>query len=75
MYLVLDGMFHVAVDDEVVAEIGPGAIVGERAIIEGGVRTSTVTAVTASKVAAAGRNAIDEATLSEIAAGHDRESD
>lgn len=74
LYLVLDGMFHVTVDGEVVAEIGPGAIVGERAIVEGGVRTSTVTAVTASKVAAAGRNAIDDTTLSEIAVGHDRES-
>lgn len=74
LYLVLDGMFHVAVDGEVVAEIGPGAIVGERAIIEGGARTSTVTAVTPSKVAAAGRDAIDEATLAEIASGHDRES-
>jgi hypothetical protein len=74
LYLVLDGMFHVSVDDEVVAEIGPGAIVGERAILEGGVRTSTVTAVTPSKVAAAGRDAIDEATLAEIAVGHDRET-
>lgn len=73
LFLVLDGMFHVTVDGEVVAEIGPGAIVGERAIVEGGMRTSTVTAVTPSKVAAAARDAIDAEALSEIAAGHARE--
>ena len=36
LFLVLDGLLQVDVDGEVLAEIGPGAIIGERAILEGG---------------------------------------
>ncbi len=75
LYLVLDGVFDVVVDDEVVAEIGPGAIVGERAILEGGMRTSTVRARTASKVAAVSCNAVELDALADIAEGHRREED
>jgi hypothetical protein len=71
--LVLDGVFEVEVGGDVVAEIGPGAIVGERAVLEGGVRTSTVRARTAAKVAAAGADAITTEALTEIASGHRRE--
>lgn len=74
LYLVLDGVFEVEVAGEVVAEIGPGAIVGERAILEGGVRTSTVRARTKAKVAASPASAITTEDLSEIAAGHKREA-
>jgi hypothetical protein len=73
LFLVLDGMFDVDVDGEVVAEIGPGAIVGERAVLEGGTRTSTVRATTAAKVAAASATALDTGDLTEVAAGHRRE--
>ncbi|HEX9550608.1 MAG TPA: cyclic nucleotide-binding domain-containing protein, partial [Candidatus Limnocylindrales bacterium] len=38
IYLILDGMFVVEVDGHGVAEIGPGAVVGERAAREGGLR-------------------------------------
>lgn len=51
IYLLLDGVVTVAVDDDVVAELGPGAVLGERAAIEGGRRTSTVTARTVCRVA------------------------
>lgn len=74
IYLVLDGVFEVEVDGSTVAEIGPGAIVGERAIMEGGVRTSTVRARTAAKVAAAPSDAVEREALAEIAEGHARES-
>lgn len=37
LYLLLDGI--VAVDGAVLAELGPGVVVGERAVLEGGVRT------------------------------------
>ena len=47
MFLILDGMFVVEVDGEQVAEIGPGAVVGERASLEGGLRTATLRATTA----------------------------
>ena len=73
LYLVLDGVLQVDVDGEVVAEIGPGAIVGERAILEGGVRTSTVRAMTPAKVAAVPAAALDREALTDVAAGHRRE--
>ncbi len=73
IYLVLDGVFEVDVDGEIVAEIGPGAIVGERAVLEGGVRTSTVRATTPAKVAAIGADGLDAGDLAEVASGHRRE--
>ena len=73
LYLVLDGVFEVEVDGEIIAELGPGAIVGERAIIEGGPRTSTVRTVTLAKVAATGPEGIDRDALAQVAAGHRRE--
>jgi hypothetical protein len=46
LYLLLDGVLAVEVDGEQVAEMGPGTIVGERALLEGGVRTATLRALT-----------------------------
>ncbi|CAN5829274.1 hypothetical protein BH23ACT4_BH23ACT4_05210 [soil metagenome] len=73
LYLVLDGMLTVEVDGEPVAEVGPGAILGERAILEGGKRTSTLRASTPGKVAVARPDQIDREALVELAAGHRRE--
>ena len=36
LYLVLDGVLAVEIDGDEVAEIGPGAVVGEKALLEGG---------------------------------------
>ena len=55
VYLLLDGVLAVEVDGEVVAELGPGAILGERAVLERGRRTSTLRALTACKVGVAWR--------------------
>ena len=52
VYVVMDGMFAVEIDGEGVAEIGPGAVVGERAALEGGIRTATLRATTRARVAA-----------------------
>jgi CRP-like cAMP-binding protein len=52
LYLVLDGVLAVQIDGDEVAEIGPGAIVGERALLEGGMRTATLSARTRCRVAA-----------------------
>ncbi len=41
VYLILDGVLRVEVDGERLAEYGPGALLGERAHLEGGTRTST----------------------------------
>lgn len=73
IHLVLDGMFQVDVDGAIVAEIGPGAIVGERAALERGLRTSTVRAATAAKVATVGVGQFDASELAVVAAGHRRE--
>jgi hypothetical protein len=73
LYLLLDGVLAVEVDGKVLAELGPGAVLGERAILEGGRRTSTLTAVTRVRVATASSRAIDRARLAELAASHRRE--
>ena len=46
VFLILDGIFVVEVDDDQVAEIGPGAVVGERAAMSNGTRTATLWART-----------------------------
>ena len=56
-----------------VAEIGPGALLGERALIEGGKRTATIWAKTPIRVVVVPTDAIDESALPEIAASHRRE--
>ncbi len=73
LFLVLDGVLSVQVDGEPIAEVGPGAILGERAILEGGNRTSTLEAQTACRVAVARADQIDRAALTELAEGHKRE--
>ncbi|MGH2717255.1 MAG: cyclic nucleotide-binding domain-containing protein [Actinomycetota bacterium] len=73
LFIILDGVLVVEVDGSPVAEVGPGAIVGERAILEGGRRTSTLRAVTPVKVAVAGPSMIDREALAEVGLGHHRE--
>jgi hypothetical protein len=73
MFLVLDGTFAVEVDGQPVAQVGPGAIVGERAVVENGSRTATVRAITSCRVVRMPRRYADERELSEIARGHRRE--
>jgi hypothetical protein len=73
VFLLLDGVVAVEVDGRPLAEIGPGAVLGERAVLEGGMRTATVTAVTPVRVAAARADSLDRAALAELAAGHQRE--
>jgi Cyclic nucleotide-binding domain len=75
IFLVLDGVIRVDRDGEQLAEYGPGAMLGERAHLEGGVRTSTLVAVTACRVAAVPASALDQAALQELAGGHRREDD
>jgi hypothetical protein len=73
LFLLLDGVLSVEVDGAPIAEVGPGAILGERAIIEGGARTSTLRAMTKVKVATARAGDIDIAALAELSRGHNRE--
>ncbi len=73
LYLLLDGVLAVEVDGTVLAEVGPGAILGERALLEGGTRTSTLTAVTPVRVAAAPGDSVDLDRLRELSTSHHRE--
>jgi hypothetical protein len=67
LYLLLDGVLAVEVDGETVAEIGPGAILGERAVVEGGKRTATLRAVTPAKVVAIAADQVDPSALEQLA--------
>lgn len=73
LFLLLDGVLSVDVDEEGIAELGPGSVVGERALLEGGRRTSTLTALTPCKVAMARAEEIDPDALAELREGHRRE--
>jgi Cyclic nucleotide-binding domain len=73
LFLLLDGVLSVLVDGREVAEIGPGALLGERAFLEGGTRTSTLRAVTRCRVAVVSPGQLDEDALAAIATGHHRE--
>jgi hypothetical protein len=73
LFLLLDGVLAVEVDGETVAEVGPGAILGERAVFEGGKRTATLRAVTPAKVVAVPAAEIDPSALEELAGAHRRE--
>ncbi len=74
VFLVLDGVIRVDKDGERLAEYGPGAVIGERAGIEGGTRTATLVAVTDSRVAVVAHSTMDQEKLHELAKGHRTES-
>jgi Cyclic nucleotide-binding domain len=73
VFLVLDGMFTVEVDGEPVSEIGPGAVVGERAGLVDGKRTATLRARTAGRVASVPSDALDPEALGSLAANRRHE--
>ena len=58
VFVLLDGVFDVEVDGVVVAQVGSGAILGERAVLGDGRRTATLRAVRSSRVAVIGPDAI-----------------
>ena len=75
LFLLLDGVLSVEVDGDAVAEVGPGAIVGERATLEGGRRSSTLQALTRVRVAVASAYQLAPEALSELERGHHREEE
>ena len=74
LFLLLDGVLVVDVDGTEWAEVGPGAVLGERAMLEGGRRTSTLLARTPCRVAVVPADQIDRDKLAELSTGHRRES-
>jgi hypothetical protein len=73
LYLLLDGVLEVDVDGEPVAEVGPGALLGERALLEGK-RTATLRATTPARVVVVPADSIDESAMEQLAASHRRET-
>ncbi len=73
VFLILDGVMRVEKGGERIAEYGPGAVLGERAGIEGGTRNSTLVAVTGCRVAVVAHHVMDKEQLRELAKGHGAE--
>lgn len=73
IFLVLDGTLAVEVDGKRITQVGPGAVLGERAVLEGGLRTSTLVATTAVRLAVAPVDAIDMDRLRALADLHRHE--
>ena len=71
VFLILDGIFVIEVDGEEVAEIGPGAVVGERAALRDGTRTATLRARTKGRVAGVPFYALDMDTLGDLSVAHE----
>lgn len=73
LFLLLNGVLVVEVDGEPLAEVGPGSVLGERSVLEGGTRTATLRAVSECKVAVVPSDRIDRERLAELSGGHRRE--
>jgi hypothetical protein len=67
LFLLFDGVLRVEIDGRIVAEVGPGAILGEMAVLADGRRTATLRAVTPCRVAAVPGDRIDRDALAEVA--------
>ncbi len=73
LFLLLNGVLMVEVGGKALVELGPGAVIGERAVLEGGARTSTLRAITDCKVAIVTSDSLDRDKLAELAEAHRRE--
>ena len=71
--LVLDGVVEVEAAGSVLARLGPGAVLGERASLEHGRRTATVRALTNCRIVAYLAADLSPRDLQELATGHHRE--
>lgn len=72
VFLLLDGVLDVEVDGETVAEVGPGAFVGERAAVEGGARTATLRAMTPCRVVVLESEMLSKSKLTELSSSRRR---
>jgi hypothetical protein len=70
LFVLVDGVLDVDVDGRVVTQVGPGAVVGERALVERSPRTATLRAATPARVAVFSAEGLDESALRELAAAH-----
>jgi len=75
VFLLLNGVMAMEVNGERLAEIWPGAILGERAVLDGGLRTATLRALTNAKVAVVRPDQLDRQALEAVSQQHHRESE
>jgi CRP-like cAMP-binding protein len=68
VFLLFDGVLDVERDGESVARLGPGAVVGESAMVSGGRRNATLRAVTPVRVAVVPGEQVDREALATLAA-------
>jgi hypothetical protein len=73
LYIIVDGVLVVSVDGAEVVELGPGTVLGERAVLQGGRRTGTLTARTRAKVIVVPAERVDRDRLAGLALSHRRE--
>ena len=66
-------MIGVEVGGGQIAEMGPGTMVGERPVLEGGLRTATLRALTPCRVAVIPAELVGEGELATLAADRHRE--
>jgi CRP-like cAMP-binding protein len=69
LFLILDGVLSVQRDGKAMAEVGPGAILGEKALVGDGRRTATLVAATNARIAVIPPDAIDREKLGELSEG------
>jgi CRP-like cAMP-binding protein len=70
LFLLFDGVLEVEVDGAPAARLGPGSIVGERALFEAGRRVSTLRALTPCRVFVLTRKQFSEDDLAALARTH-----
>jgi Cyclic nucleotide-binding domain len=70
LFVLVDGVLDVEVDGRTVTQVGPGAVLGERALVERGARTATLRAATQARVAVLSAEDVDDAALRELASTH-----
>jgi Cyclic nucleotide-binding domain len=68
IHLLLDGLLAVEIDRVVVAQLGPGAIIGEGAIVTGEPRNATLRAITRCRVATVRGDEVSIDRLAQLAA-------
>ena len=71
--LLLDGMVGVEVGGAAVAELGPGAVLGERAALEQGRRTATIRALTDCRIVSYPADVLPPEDRRELTTFHQRE--
>jgi hypothetical protein len=67
LFVLFDGVLLVLRDGRPVTEVGPGAVLGEMALLEGGRRTATLRAVTPCRVAVVPVDRVDRGMLEQVA--------